>query len=319
MNILVTGGAGFIGSHVVDGYLEQGHRVAVVDDLSTGSRDNLPEGAVFYHEDIRSKEIDRIIGQERPQVLNHHAAQASVPASVSDPALDADINLCGFLNLLESVVRHGVGKVIFISSGGAVYGDAEEYPTTESCPPRPLSPYAVAKLASEHYLWYYRHQHGLEFTVLRYANVYGPRQVPHGEAGVVSIFTDNLLNGRPSELNRFPDDEKGMVRDYTYVGDVAEANVAALESGGGEVVNIGTGRGTKTADLYRSVYEAVRRLRPELSDTLARPAPRPARPGDIPRSCLRVERAERVLGWRPRTDLGEGIRKTLQWRLGQSY
>ncbi len=318
MNILVTGGAGFIGSHVVDGYLRQGHRVSVVDDLSTGRRENLNERAVFYHEDIRSEEMDRIFQRERPRILNHHAAQASVPLSVSDPVHDADINLCGFLNLLESAVRNGVEKVIFISSGGAVYGDAEEYPTSESCPPQPLSPYAVAKYASECYLATYRHQHRLDFTVLRYANVYGPRQVPHGEAGVVSIFMDNLMNERPSVLNHFPDDDAGMVRDYTYVEDVVAANLAALEQGSGEVLNIGTGEGTKTAELYRAVYEEARRVRPSIPDTLAHPEPGPARPGDIPRSRLQVQRAERVMGWRFRVSLQEGLQRTLVWHTGQS-
>ncbi len=318
MNILVTGGAGFIGSHVVDGYLDRGHRVVVVDDLSTGNRDNLDERAVFYHEDIRSGEMDRIFEQERPHVLNHHAAQASVTVSVSDPGRDADVNIRGFLNLLEAAVRHGVEKVIFISSGGAVYGDAEEYPTSEACPPRPLSPYAVSKYASEFYLGYYRQQHGLDSTVLRYANVYGPRQVSHGEAGVVSIFMDNLLHGRPSVLNRFPDDEAGMVRDYTYVGDVVAANLAALERGSGEVLNIGTGEGTKTADLYRAIYEAARQAQPSIPEDLAHPEPQPARPGDIPRSCLRVERAGRLLGWRSTVPLKEGLRKTLGWHTGQS-
>ncbi len=319
MNVLVTGGAGFIGSHVVDGYLEQGHRVVVVDDLSTGDRDNLNEKAVFYHEDIRSAEMDRIFRLERPDLLNHHAAQASVPVSVDDPVHDADVNLCGFLNLLESAVRHGVGKVVFISSGGAVYGDAGEYPTSESCLPQPLSPYAVAKYASECYLRSYRYQHGLDYTVLRYANVYGPRQVPHGEAGVVSIFMDNLVNGKPSVLNHFPEDEAGMVRDYTYVGDVVAANLAALDRGSGEVVNIGTGEGIRTADLYRAIFEDAQRVLPSLPEALARPEPRPARPGDIPRSCLRVEEAERVLGWRPRVSLEEGIRKTLRWRTGSFH
>lgn len=318
MNILVTGGAGFIGSHVAEGYLQQGHRVAVVDDLSTGSRDNVPKEAVFYHEDIRSMEIDNIFKRERPNILNHHAAQASVPMSVSDPVRDAEINIGGFLNLLESAARQGVGKVIFISSGGAVYGEAAEYPTAEACPPSPLSPYAVAKYASENYLEFYRRQYGLDFTVLRYANIYGPRQVSHGEAGVVAIFMDNLMNGRPSVLNRFPDEQDGMVRDYTYVGDVVEANLAALEHGSAEVFNIGTGQETKTADLYRLVFEAARTMRPMIPDSLARLEPRTARPGDIPRSCLLVDRAARALGWRPRTSLEEGIHKTLQWRTAQS-
>lgn len=319
MNILVTGGAGFIGSHVAEGCLQQGHRVAVVDDLSTGSRDNLPEGIVFYHEDIRSSEIDRIFKHERPDILNHHAAQANVPMSVSDPVRDADINIGGFLNLLEAAVRQGLGKVIFISSGGAVYGEAAEYPTSEACPPRPLSPYAVAKYASEYYLGFYRRQYGLDFTVLRYANIYGPRQVPHGEAGVVAIFMNNLLDGLPSVLNSFPDDEAGMVRDYTYVGDVVEANLAAMERGSGEVFNIGTGEGTKTADLYRLIFEEARAMQPLIPDRLARLEPQAARPGDIPRSCLRVERAARVLGWRPQISLNAGIHKTFQWRTGQSY
>ncbi|MFO7783001.1 MAG: NAD-dependent epimerase/dehydratase family protein [Thermodesulfobacteriota bacterium] len=319
MNILVTGGAGFIGSHVAEGYLQQGHRVAVVDDLSTGSRDNLPEGVLFYHEDIRSREIERIFKYERPAVLNHHAAQANVPISVSDPVRDADINIGGFLNLLETAVRQGVSKIIFISSGGAVYGEAAEYPTTEACTPQPLSPYAVAKYASEHYLGFYRRQYGMDFTVLRYANIYGPRQVPHGEAGVVAIFMNNLLSGRPSVLNHFPDDQDGMVRDYTYVGDVVEANLSALERGGGEVLNIGTGVGTKTAELYRLVFETARSMRPTIPDSLDLLEPRAARPGDIMRSCLRVERAARVLGWRPGTSLNKGIHKTLQWRTGQSY
>ena len=319
MNILVTGGAGFIGSNVVDGYISQGHRVAVVDNLSTGRRENLHPDAVFYEEDIRSDAMDRVFREERPDILNHHAAQISVPISVSDPVRDADINVCGLLNLLESAVRYDVEKVIFISSGGAVYGDATEYPTSEACLPQPLSPYAVAKYASECYLRYYAHQYDLGYTVLRYANIFGPRQIPSGEAGVVAIFMDNLLGQKPSVLNHFPDDEDGMVRDYTYVGDVVEANLAALEHGAGEVINIGTGTGTKTRELYRAIFEALKRVRPDLPDNLATLKPGAARPGDIPRSRLRVERAQEILGWHSRFPLQEGIEHTLRWRLDQSY
>ena len=204
MKIMVTGGAGFIGSNVVDGYVEAGHDVLVVDDFSSGKRSNVNRDARIYEMDIRAGEIAKVMEREKPDVLNHHAAQISVPASVSDPLLDADINIKGLLNLLENAVRHGVKKVIFISSGGAVYGAASEYPTSEAYQPIPLSPYAVSKYCSEHYLAYYRHQHGLDYTTLRYSNIYGPRQIPHGEAGVVAIFMDNLLNGRPSTLFHFP-------------------------------------------------------------------------------------------------------------------
>ncbi|MFP4037152.1 MAG: NAD-dependent epimerase/dehydratase family protein [Desulfobacteraceae bacterium] len=318
MKILVTGGAGFIGSNVVDGYIKEGHEVVVVDDLSSGRRENVHPGAVFYQEDIRSGEMARIFEQERPDVLNHHAAQISVPRSVEDPILDAEINIKGFLNLLDRAVSSGVEKVIFISSGGAVYGDAAEYPTSEACPPQPLSPYAVSKLASEYYLAYYRRQYGIGCTVLRYANIYGPRQIPHGEAGVVAVFMDNLLNGRRSVLNLFPGEEQGMTRDYTYVGDVVAANLAALEKGDGEVVNIGTGRATRTLELYQTIYDAAGDCGIPLDSSLNIPEPGPARPGDIPRSCLLVDRAESVLGWRPETDLRQGVLETFRWRLARS-
>ncbi|NQU14227.1 MAG: NAD-dependent epimerase/dehydratase family protein, partial [Desulfobacteraceae bacterium] len=184
MKILVTGGAGFIGSNVVDGYVRAGHEVLVVDNLYTGKRSNVNPEARFYELDIRSQEVVKVMEKERPEVLNHHAAQMSVPDSVSDPIFDADINIKGLLNLLEAAVQYKVKKVIFISSGGAIYGEASEYPTSEDCEPKPLSPYAVTKYCSEHYLAFYRHQYGLDYTTLRYANIYGPRQVRHGEAGV---------------------------------------------------------------------------------------------------------------------------------------
>jgi UDP-glucose 4-epimerase len=255
--------------------------------------------------------------RERPDVLNHHAAQISVPDSVADPLRDADINIKGFLNLLECARTYGVGKVIFISSGGAIYGESTEYPTSESCLPVPLSPYAVAKYTSEHYLEFYRHQYGLDYTTLRYANIYGPRQVPHGEAGVVAIFMDNIINGRGSVLNHFADDEGGMIRDYCFVGDVVKANLRALEKGSGDFFNIGTGRETRTLELYRTIIDAFGELGRDVPENLIEPERRLARPGDLTRSCLVAEKARRVLEWTPSTGLEEGIKKTLEWRLGR--
>jgi len=315
VKILVTGGAGFIGSNVVDGYIAAGHDVVVVDNLFTGKKSNLNPKARFYELDIRSPEVGEIFQREKPEILNHHAAQISVPASVSDPLFDADVNLRGFLNLLENAVKHKTRKVIFISSGGAIYGEAEEYPTSERYSPKPLSPYAVTKLCSEFYLGYYRHQYGLEYTILRYANVYGPRQIPHGEAGVVSIFMTNLLEGKPSLLNHFPEDPKGMIRDYCFAGDVVKANLMALTRGGGNFFNIGTGQETKTLDLYYVIYEAVKGIKPGLSQALSHLSAQAARPGDIRKSCLKIEKAKDGLGWRPETLLGQGIRKTLEWWL----
>ncbi|MBN2059747.1 MAG: NAD-dependent epimerase/dehydratase family protein [Deltaproteobacteria bacterium] len=313
MKIMVTGGAGFIGSHVVDFYIKEGHQVVVVDNLSTGKRENLNSEAIFYHVDIRSPEIGRIIKKEHVEVLNHHAAQISVPDSVTDPLNDADINIKGFLNLLENSVKNGVRKCIFISSGGAIYGEASQYPTSEDYPPRPLSPYALSKFASEYYLDYYRHQYGLEYTILRYANIYGPRQMPIGEAGVVSIFMTNLVNNEISTLYHFSDDADGMIRDYCYVRDAVRANLLALSKGNGDFFNIGTGRETKTLDLYKMIYNCVKDIKPDISEKLADPNRQKARSGDIPRSCLVVEKARRMLGWIPETGLENGLRLTLKW------
>ncbi len=318
MKILVTGGAGFIGSNVVDGYIREGHKVVVVDNLYTGKKANINPKAKFYPLDIRSREIGSLMEKERPDVLNHHAAQISVPISVADPVLDAEINLKGLLNLLEKAIEYEVKKIIFISSGGAIYGEASQYPTTEEYPPIPLSPYAVSKFASEYYLNYYHHQYDLDYTILRYANIYGLRQVPHGEAGVVSIFMNNLLKGDRSTLNHFPEDQEGMSRDYCFVGDVVKANIEALTKGSGDFFNIGTGRGTKTLELYRTVYEAIREIRPATPEALATLDRQQARPGDIRRSCLVVEKARKELGWIPKTDLKEGIRLTLKWREAES-
>src|SRR5215212_1162880 len=224
--ILITGGAGFIGSHVADGYLAEGHDVVVVDDLSTGHRANLPERARLCEADLTDgAELARILETERPDVVNHHAAQRSVRVSVEDPAEDARINVIGSLRLLELSRRYGVKKVIFISTGGAIYGEDTPIPTPEDAPAWPVSPYGIAKLSVEHYLYYYGVQFGLSSVILRYANVYGPRQDPHGEAGVVAIFVERLLAGQ--ECTIFGDG--GQTRDYVYVGDLVRANIAALD------------------------------------------------------------------------------------------
>ena len=318
MKIMVTGGAGFIGSNVVDGLIHAGHQVVVVDNLYTGKRSNVNPQARLYEVDIRSPEMDELIRTERPDILNHHAAQMSVPDSVADPLFDADVNIKGLLNLLEAARKNGVRKVIFISSGGAIYGEASEYPTSEGYHPRPLSPYAVSKYASEHYLEFYRHQYGLDYTVLRYANIYGPRQIPHGEAGVVAIFMDNLLQRKPSILNHFADQKDGMVRDYCYVNDVVRANLSVLEKGSGDVFNIGTGVETRTLGLYRTLFEAIQERVPDMPDELGILERQLARPGDLTKSCLVIDKARQVLGWRPETDLKDGIRQTLQWRLNRA-
>ena len=268
MKVLVTGGAGFIGSNVVDGLITAGHQVLVVDNLYTGKRSNVNPEAQFFELDIRAPQTAELIKRERPDIIDHHAAQMSVPDSVSDPLFDADVNIKGLLNLLEAARKSGTGKFIFISSGGAIYGEASEYPTSEGYQPQPLSPYAVSKFSSEHYLEYYRHQYGLDYTTLRYANIYGPHQIPHGEAGVVAIFMDNLLKERQSTLNHFLEDEKGMVRDYCYVGDVVKANLLALEKGAGDFFNIGTGVGTKTSELYNAIVKTFKEMMPELPEKL---------------------------------------------------
>ncbi|MEF3168256.1 MAG: NAD-dependent epimerase/dehydratase family protein [Deltaproteobacteria bacterium] len=314
MKILVTGGAGFIGSNVVDAYIEAGHEVVVVDNLYSGKRENLNPKARFYLMDIRSPELGKMLEFERPEIVNHHAAQISVPASVEDPLFDASVNIQGFLNLLEGARRYGVRKIIFISSGGAIYGEAKEYPTSESSPALPLSPYAIAKAVSENYLAFYRHQYGLDFTVLRYANVYGPRQVPHGEAGVVAIFMDRLLAKRPCTIYHFPDAPMGMIRDYCFVGDVVQANLSALERGSGTAFNIGTGRETRTRELFDAICSAIERKLP-LDPALKEPLTAIARPGDLSRSCLLVDRAREGLKWTPTTVLEDGLAKTLQWKL----
>ncbi|MCC6501672.1 MAG: NAD-dependent epimerase/dehydratase family protein [Deltaproteobacteria bacterium] len=318
MKILVTGGAGFIGSNVVDAYIQAGHEVVIVDNLFTGKMENLNPKAKFYLMDVRSEEIRKIFEIEKPDIVNHHAAQMSVPASVEDPGFDADVNVKGFINVLEAARRNNTKKVIFISSGGAVYGNATEYPTTEAYQPEPASPYAITKFVSEKYLAFYKHQYGLDYTVLRYANIFGPRQIPHGEAGVVALFMDRLISGKGCTVYRYPEEARGMTRDYCFVGDVARANVLAVEKGSGGAFNIGTEVATHTLDLYKAIHEAVA-SRVDMLKGLENPEIGDARPGDLKRSCLNYAKAKKELGWEPKAGLKEGLAKTLDWRLGPAF
>ena len=305
MKILVTGGAGFIASHIVDKYIELGHDVVVVDNLSSGFKHNVNPKAKFYEIDIRSKELEQIFKDEKPEIVNHHAAQISVPVSVKEPEFDAEVNAVGFLNILQNCVKYKVKKVIFISSGGAVYGEAEEYPTTESYDPKPLSPYAIHKYVSEKYLYFYNHQYGLKYTVLRYANVFGPRQIPHGEAGVVSIFITNFRDNKKTYFYAFDEEPDGMIRDYVFVRDIVNANVLALDRGELDAFNIGTGLETTTGQLYREIALQM--------NTQIEPVREGARPGDIRRSCLNIEKAKSEFGWEPKFSLPVGVKETINF------
>jgi UDP-glucose 4-epimerase len=305
--VLVTGGAGFIGSHVADAYLGAGYDVTVLDNLSSGRRELVPAGARFVEADVRSPEARALLASGGFTVLNHHAAQMDVRRSVADPVFDADVNLIGLLNLLEGARAGKVARVVFASSGGVVYGESEELPLREGAPKLPISPYGTAKLASEYYLATFAHLFGIETVALRYSNVYGPRQNAHGEAGVVAIFSRRVLKGDP--LTVYGDGEQ--TRDMVFVKDVADANLAASEGGvppledlDARAFNIGTGTETSVNQLAAAIAAAAGRT-PEIRRA-------PARAGELRRNALAVEKAGRRLGWRPRTTLSEGLRSTLR-------
>ena len=299
MKILVTGGAGFIGSHVVDRCVEAGHGVAVVDDLSSGQRQQVNAAARLHVVDIRTPALDDVFRGEAPEAVVHLAAQASVGRSVANPQLDAEINVLGTLNLLECARRAGTRRFVYVSTGGAGYGDTDVVPTPESHPTRPVSPYGTSKVAAELYLGCWEALYGLSGVVLRLANIYGPRQNPHGEAGVVAIFTDRLLRGEPCTING----DGLQTRDYVYVGDVAEAALRALERP--QVtgpINIGTGVETTVVTLFEALRAAFGHGESHHG---------PARPGEQRRSLLDASRARQVLGWTPRVGLDEGLRRTV--------
>lgn len=299
MRILVTGGAGFIGSHIVDAYVAEGHEVLVVDDLSTGRRENLNGGAAFEQVDIVSTDLRRVFATFKPEVVNHHAAQVSVRISVDDPVEDGRRNALGTANVLESARRHGVAHVIYSSSGGAIYGEPEKLPADESTPIRPVSPYGLTKYVGELYGDYYSRAFGLSFTALRYANVYGPRQDPNGEAGVVAIFSGQMLGGVRPTING----DGSQVRDYVYVGDVVRASLLALSSRKRGAFNIGTGRPT-------TVNEAFALIR-ELTGYEGEEYHGPEKTGDAQAVYLDATLAGAQLGWRPQTPLPDGFAQTV--------
>ncbi|TCS94885.1 NAD-dependent epimerase/dehydratase family protein [Hazenella coriacea] len=307
MKIFVIGGAGFIGSHVVDTYIQAGHEVVVLDNFRSGNRQQIHHQAKVYEVDIyRDQEyLESIFENEQPDIVNNHAAQKSVPDSVKDPITDAQINIMGPLHLLELCVQNGVKKFIFSSSGGALASETENIPTTEEGEPQLISPYAISKFILEKYLRFYYLTYGLQYTVLRYANVYGPRQVGEGDCGAIPIFMDNLVNHRPSYLFAYSDMPKGTTRDYVYVEDVAKANLLALHKGNQAILNIGTGQEMYTEDLYELIQEVVMKRIPLIRET--------ERIGDVKRSALDSIKAKNILGWESKTDLKEGLLKTYQW------
>jgi len=303
VRIIVTGGAGFIGSHIVDAYLSAGHEVLVLDSLwehGGGRRINVPERANFVHMDIRDQGVMRIFHEFKPEIVSHHAAQHSVALSSRDPKYDADVNVIGMLNVLDASVKNGVKKIIFASSG-ATYGTPERLPMNEATPQRPESPYGITKMVTEHYLRFYKNEKGLDFTALRYGNVYGPRQDPNGEAGVIAIFIGKFLKHEGVRI----DWDGEQTRDYVYVKDVAQLNLLALDKGSGSCYAIGTNARTSVNDVYRALVE--------ISGFEAPITHAPKRPGDARDAQIDAALAKKELGWQPQTTIRDGMRETYDY------
>jgi UDP-glucose 4-epimerase len=301
MKVLVTGGAGFIGSHIVDRLIQEGHDVVVVDNLSTGKKKNLNRAARFYKMDILSPKIEKIFKKEKPDLISHHAAQMDVRRSVADPIFDAQVNILGLLNVLENAVRCGAKKVIFASSGGAVYGEQQVFPAPETHPLHPVSPYGISKLSGEHYLYYYQRAAGLSYVALRYANVYGPRQDPFGEAGVVAIFSQKtLLNDQP-----IINGNGKQTRDYIFVEDVVEAHMAVLEDGVQGIFNVGTGKETSVNQLFRHLVE--------ITGAKVKEVYGPEKRGEQIRSVLDHTKLKKSTDWEPKVQLQDGLKVTVDF------
>ncbi|MBK7258159.1 MAG: NAD-dependent epimerase/dehydratase family protein [Ignavibacteriae bacterium] len=300
MKILITGGAGFIASQIAEAYLAAGHAVTIVDNLSTGRKVNIPREATFVEADIRdAAAMNKLFSSTSFDLMSHHAAQMDVRKSVADPVYDASVNVLGVLTLLQECVRTGVKHVVFASSGGAIYGEQDFFPADETHPTRPISPYGVAKLTTEQYLFYYYAVFGLNAVCLRYANIYGPRQNPEGEAGVVAIFANRMFAGQEPVING----EGKQTRDYVFVGDVVRANVAAVGKTGFHIYNVGTGRETDVNHLFRVIRDAVGSTCPEQHGE--------AKKGEQLRSVLSHERIKKELGWTPSVTLEEGLARTV--------
>lgn len=295
MNILVTGGAGFIGSHVVDAYIKGGHKVIIVDDLSTGRKQNLNPKAVFYEGDIRDEKLAEVFDKHDIDIVNHHAAQINVRTSVTDPSKDADINIKGLLNVLKLSAEHKVKKFIFVSSGGAIYSEENDLPIKETGKIAPKSPYGISKYAGEMYVRFYSEVYGLNYVILRYSNVYGERQDPRGEAGVISIFLDKIKHNESPEI--FGSGEQ--TRDYVYVKDVVKANVLVLNKGDGEAFNIATSKETSVNELFNMIRKE--------RDSKLNAVHTKAIPGELQRNSLDITKAKTILGWHPDVDLKKGI------------
>jgi UDP-glucose 4-epimerase len=301
LRILVTGGAGFIGSNLVDALINLGHEIVIVDNLSSGFRRNLNPKARFYKVDIRNKRLSEVFERERPEIVNHHAAQIDVRKSCEDPIADAEANILGSLNLITNCLRFGVKRIIYASTGGAIYGDPQYLPADENHPVNPISQYGVSKHTVEHYLHLYSITDGLEYVTLRYSNVYGPRQNPYGEAGVVAIFAIQMLTGKQPTI--FGPGDK--TRDYTHISDIVEANILALKRGKNAIYNIGTGIETSDQEIFDTLASVL--------EYKGRPIYAPLRKGEVYRISLDCTKAEHGLGWKPRLSLKEGIAQTAEY------
>ncbi len=301
MKVLVTGGAGFIGSHVVDRLIQEGHQVVVVDNLSTGKRKNVHKAASLYKVDLESWRLERVFKKERPMVIFHMAAQISVRHSTDDPAFDARVNILGMINLLESAIRHGTRKIIFASSGGAVYGEQETFPASETHTTCPLSPYGISKLAGEHYLAYYHYVKGMSFAAFRLGNVYGPRQEPEGEAGVVAIFTKKMLNEEQPLING-----NGLqTRDYVFVEDVVNAMLGALDPEVEGIYNVGTSQETSVNEIFHYLKQSTGSSCKEIHG--------PEKKGEQLRSKLDSTKLRDRLEWEPSVSLQESLAATVDF------
>lgn len=301
MNVLITGGAGFIGSNVADAFIEEGHNVVIVDDFSGGRQENVNAKATVYRMDIQDPAVDNIFRDEKIDVMCHHAAQMDVRKSVADPKFDASVNVLGFLNLMEAGRKYGLKKVIFASTGGAIYGEQDYFPADENHPTRPLSPYGITKLVTEKYLFFYKTVYGIDHVILRYANIYGPRQSPHGEAGVVAIFTSKMLSGGQPVING----DGKQTRDYVFVGDVVRANLLALHYNGSSIFNIGTGIETDVNQLFNHLKKHT--------GASCKEEHVPAKVGEQMRSVISSKKIHEELGWTPTVTIEEGLKSTVEF------